>query len=462
MTRLYEHSATALVRLIRSGDVSSREVVEAHLARIDEVNGVVNAIAVPLAETALAAADDIDRGAKDKPLSGVPFTIKESIDCLGSATTFGVRRLAHAMPYVDAPVVERMRAAGAIPLARTNLSEMGMRLSTDNPLRGATRNPWMPELTVGGSSGGDAAALATGMTPLALGNDIGGSLRSPAYCAGIASLKPTLGRIPHASSLPPRDLGFSGQAMLVQGPMARTVADLRVCLSVLAGRDIRDPRSVDVPLAAPALVRRRAALVTGADRRVPGSTVAAIERAGETLAAAGWDVDRADPPEWDRVNEVWMHLFAIDLLDTLASLRPLISPSLYGYLRRLCAHADPGDASERAVHAERSRLQRAWSAFFADYPVLIAPTWGRLPWPIDADLDPTTGIDLVADTAHYLLAGSALGMPSVALPMGVVDGLPTGIQIVADLWAESTCLDVAAIVEAAVGSVTPIDPVGYK
>ena len=259
---LWRKSASELAQRIRRRETTSREVVEAYLARIEDVNGHVNAITVVLAESALAAADAADQATPTGPLHGVPFTIKENIDCVGSPTTDGVPAFAERLPSRDAPVVSRMKGAGTIPLARTNLPEFGSRLDTDNPLRGRTRNPWDGARTPGGSSGGEGAALATGMTPIGLGNDIGGSVRNPAYCCGIASLKPTQGRIPRASAFEPQDMGMSGQAMLVEGPMARSVADLRLALSILAGRDIRDPRSVDAPLQGPAPTRRRAALVT--------------------------------------------------------------------------------------------------------------------------------------------------------------------------------------------------------
>ncbi len=460
MAELYEHTATELAAAIRAGDASCREVVEAHLARIDAVDGHVNAVTVALRDDALAAADELDRAEPSGPLFGVPFTIKENIDCLGSATTHGVRALANALPYADAPVVARMRAAGAIPLARTNQSELGMRLDTDNPLRGRTLNPWRAAVTAGGSSGGDAAALATGMTPLGLGNDIGGSLRNPAYCCGVAALKPTAGRIPHARSLPPIDDGMAGQAMLVQGPMARSVADLRLALGVLAGRDIRDPRSVDAPLSGPPPAERRAALVTD----VPGGEVcpavtAAIARAGAALADAGWTVEHAAPPELERTCELWGQLMATDLADTTVTMRGVLSGSLLDHIARLCDLYDVDAVPNPALHAERARLTRAWSHFFARYPVAVAPTWTCPPWPIDADLDPNRGVELLRHTTWLITPGNVLGLPSVAVPTGVADGLPTGVQIYADLWREDLCLDAAAVVEAAVGTITPIDPI---
>lgn len=459
MTSLYERSAGELADLIRRREVSSREVVEAHLERIDAVNGAVNAITVVLAESALERAAAADASPPTGPLHGVPFTIKENIDCRGTPTTNGVPALNQAMPASDAPVVARMKAAGAIPIGRTNLPEMGLRLSTDNPLRGRTLNPWNRELTAGGSSGGEAVAQATGMTPIGLGNDIGGSLRNPAYCNGTTSLKPTQGRIPHAGSIEPLDAGMASQAMLVEGPMARHVEDLKIGLSVLAGRDIRDPRSVDAPLVGAPVKARRAALVThlpGGD--IPAATVTEIERAGSILQAAGWDVDFAEPPELTAVNDTWGRVLAIDFTVLVPMIQPLITAPLHEVLTQLCRRFDPSTLPNAAVHTERSRLSRLWSAFFAEYPVVVGPTWCRTPWPADADLDPESGLDILLDTIRFITPGNVLGLPAVALPMGIADGMPTGIQIYADLWREDLCLHAAGDIESAVGRPTPIDP----
>jgi amidase len=460
VARLFEHSASVLAELIRSGDVSSREVVEAHLARIDEINGYLGAVTVTLRDAALAAADACDRSDPRGPLHGVPFTVKENLDCLGSATTHGLPVLRDALPFSDAPAVARLKAAGAIPIARTNQSELGLRLCTVNPLRGRTLNPYDRKLTVGGSSGGDAAAVATGMTPLGLGNDMGGSLRIPAQCCGVAALKPTAGRVPHAASLEPRDYGLAAQIMLVHGPLARSVADLRLCLSLLAGRDIRDPRSVDAPLREPKPDERSAALIT----RVPGepipeAAVSAIKRAGELLQAAGWAVEETEAPELTRVREVFGAVLASDLSAIAQQSRPFLSDALFEHLLRVCSSNELADLSSYRLFAERSRLTRAWSAFFSDYPVAIAPNWGTPFWPVDADLNPETGVELLENTIRFIAPGNVLGFPSVALPAGIAGGLPTGIQIYADLWREDLCLAAAEIVETGFGLKLPIDPV---
>ena len=173
--------------------------------------------------------------------------MKQNIDLVGSSTNWGLPALAEAMPPIDSPVVERMRQAGAIPIGRTNCPDMALRVHTDSGLFGLTRNPWHPGRTAGGSSGGEASALAAGMSPIGLGNDIGGSLRNPATCCGIASLKPSHGVVPSCTLIPGPDGPASFQLMPVEGPMARTVADVRLGLSVLAGRHPRDPYSVGLP-----------------------------------------------------------------------------------------------------------------------------------------------------------------------------------------------------------------------
>src|SRR5215831_1219581 len=245
--------------MVRGREVSSREVVQAHLDRAEAINAHLNAIVRLLPEQALAAADEADRLAADGtwlgPLHGVPFTVKENIDVAGTPTTHGVRLLAEAVPPRDAPIVERMRAAGAVLIGRTNLPDLGLRVHTDSSLRGLTRNPWHPGRTSGGSSGGEAAALATGMTPIGLGNDIGGSLRNPANACGIASIRPSFGRVPDADCGPQPGQLLAVQLMNVQGPMARRVADVRLTLRVLIGAHARDPWSIDAPFEGPPLNR---------------------------------------------------------------------------------------------------------------------------------------------------------------------------------------------------------------
>jgi amidase len=237
-TELWRMGAADLAEAIRCRQISSQEVIEAHLRRIEAVNPTINAVTVVLAEQALQAAKAADRvvaaGGWVPRFHGVPFTIKGNIDLAGTPTTQGLKALAGAYPRLDAPVVERLKSAGAIPIGHTNLPNFAVRWHTESELWGATLNPWDRSRTPGASSGGEAAALATGMTPLGLGNDMLGSLRWPAQCCGVSTLKLTLGRIPHATIIEPVDAPIGVQLMAVEGPMARRVADLRAAFEVMA------------------------------------------------------------------------------------------------------------------------------------------------------------------------------------------------------------------------------------
>jgi len=457
LTKIYQLSATEIAGLTASKTLTATEVVQAHFDRIDDINPQVNAVTHTMKDSALLAAKQADDLETFGPLHGVPFAIKENIDVYGTATTQGVPALEHAMPLQNAPIVERLIAAGAIPVARTNLPEFALRLCTDNPLYGATQNPWNQYLTPGGSSGGDAAAVATGMVPLSIGNDTGGSLRSPAYCCGVAALKPTTGRVPTVRSIEPRDFGIAMQLMQVDGPVARSVSDLRLALIAMAGRDIGDPRSVDVPFAGARAKKKVGLVVEVPGVELPDITLSEIHRGGDILTDAGYEVCPVVLPELDAVNRLWEQLFIKDIDAMLRGIQPMLSRPVHLFLADMC-RANDESISFSQLMTQRSKLSRRWSAFFADYPAVVCPNWTQLPWPVDADLDPYTGLTLLHNTTPCITPANALGFPAVALPMGVSDGLPTGIQVCADLWREDICLEVASVIEAQVDMPTPTEP----
>ena len=461
MDRLCKKSASELAELVRSKEASSKEIVEAHFNRIKEVNPDINAITLTLEESALKLADEADSAGEEerkRPFHGVPFTIKENIDFMGTPTTNGIPLLAESMPPRNAPIVDRMLEAGAIPIGRTNLPEMGMRLDTDNPLRGRTFNPWNKALTPGGSSGGEAASIATGMSPFGLGNDIGGSLRNPAYCCGIASLNPSIGRIPFVNSIEGFiDMGISG-AFLSDGPMARSVEDLRTGLSIMAGRHIDDPQSVNTPLSGPIPEKPKAALVKEiANFNLPDATKREIDKAGAILSNSGWSIEEVEAPEVERVYEIWGTVLNSGMLDAMPE--EVFKPETAAYLHRFAEPFLSNDLNLDQALIERRRLRRLWSAFLTDYQVCIGPTWANLPWPIDTDLDPEKGIDTLRQSFSFIAPGNCLGLPSVALPMGVDNGIPTGVQIYSELYREDLCLLAAELIQKEAPCPTPIDPV---
>src|SRR5215467_5228982 len=327
--------------MVRGREVSSREVVQAHLDRVEAVNPHVNAIVRLLPEQALAAADEADRLAADGtwlgPLHGVPVTVKENIDVAGTPTTQGVPALAEAVAPVDAPPVERLRAVGAIPFGRTNLPDFALRVHTDSALHGLTRNPWNPQHTAGGSSGGEAAALAAGMSPLGLGTDLGGSLRNPAHCCGVASIKPSAGAVPAATVIPPQDMTISSQLMAVQSVLARRVADVRAGLTATAGQHPRDPLSVPAVFTdlAPGERPQIAVLSEPPGGSTHPGVAAAVRRAADALADDGFKVTEALPPDYEQAVELWSTILAADL----RVMRPVLDQLIGAGGRRFLGHA---------------------------------------------------------------------------------------------------------------------------
>jgi amidase len=458
--------------MIRDREVSSREVVQAHLDRVEAVNPSLNAIVRLLPGEALAAADKADRevaeaagagaGAHLGSLHGVPFTVKENIDLAGTPTTQAVRALAEAVAPVDAPQVERMRAAGAIPIGRTNLPDFGLRVHTDSELHGLTRNPWNPERTAGGSSGGEAAAIATGMSPLGLGNDLGGSLRNPAHCCGIASIKPSTGSVPAATVIPPEDYNLSFQLMAVDGCLARTVADVRAGFTALAGAHPRDPLSVPVVFTdlAPGERPRVAVLAEPPGGSTHPEIADAVRRAADALADDGFEVTEAMPPDYEQAIELWGTILSADLRVIMPVLEQIMGTGGRSFLGYILDYLPAPDlASLAAAHTARHGLARRWSLWYQEYPVLLSPVWTQPAFPLDYDIASAEGAIGTLELMRPVLPANLLGTPAAVVPAGRAAGLPVGVQVMGARYTELRCLAVAEAIERRLGTLTPIDPV---
>ncbi|WP_421882173.1 amidase [Methylibium sp.] len=470
MQALWQHSALDLAALIARRDVSCVEVIEAHLARIEAVNPRVNAIVRLLANDARAAAVAADRqvaaGAVLGPLHGVPITVKENIDMAGLPTTWGVKALAEAVVPEDAPMVQRMRAAGAIPIARTNLPDLALRVHTDSSLHGATLNPWNPGRTAGGSSGGDAVALATGMAAIGLGNDIGGSLRNPANACGIASIRPSAGRVPDAGFVPAEDRLFAVQLMNVQGPMARRVADVRAALQALMGAHPRDPWSISAPLvgAAEPGPLRVAVLPEPPGGRTDPRVAAAVRRAATALADAGYEVTEVCPPRYEDAITAWAQLLFGDFEAMTPQLLPMMGRDGAAFWEMLRAIMPPwaDTAAVSELFMRRDGIARDWSRFMATYPLLLSPTWSQLPFEPGFDCASPAGAADTAEMIRPVLPANLMGLPSACVPADrdEVTGLPIGVLLTGRRFREDQCLDAAEAIERRFALATPIDPVG--
>ena len=459
---LWALGATDLAEAIRSKRVTSREVMESHLRRIDAVNSHVNAIPVVMAGRAIEAADTADRlvaaGADLPALHGVPFTVKSNIDVAGTPTTHGMKAFATSFPTRDAPAVERLKAAGAIPIGRTNMPDYAISWHTDSELYGPTVNPWDRRRTPGGSSGGEGVALATGMSPLGLGNDTLGSLRWPAQCSGVCALKPSLGRIPDATSVEPAYKPIGIQLATANGPMARTVADLRIAFRVLAGPVWRDPWSVPAPLDGPPLAKpiRVAAVFNPAGQGTAAQVERGVRDAAAALEEAGYEVDETEPPSIELAART-----LLEMLDMQSGWRTY-PPPVRDYTSRWVAAlfdaiGDAGPSRTSLALMVRHSLMQAWGEFQESHPLIVAPIATDIPF--EVGLDRTTAeITETLRQMRMVMAVNTLGLPALAVPVGVDRGLPQGVQLIAPRYREDLCLDAAEAIEERLGTFTPIDP----
>ena len=463
---IWHNTATQIAADIRNKKVTSREVVEAHLQRIAEVNPKINAIVRVLADEALAGADLADAavraGTKLGPLHGVPMTVKENIDIAGYPTTQGVAALATAIPPADSPTVERIKAAGAIVIGRTNLPDLGLRIHTDSSLYGRTKNPWKSDRTAGGSSGGEGAALASGMSPLGLGNDIGGSLRNPAHCCGIASIKPTQGVVPDASFFPIEDAMLSSQLMLIQGVMARTIADVRLGLGVIAGQHSRDPISVPAVLTDLKLGEkvRVAVMPTPPGGSTHAGVADVVRKTADALSNAGHDVVEATPPDFELACEVWR----TQLFGELELQRELLEMVMGEGGRKFVElttmnYARVDFAAWANAQGQRNGIGRRWGQWFDSYQVLLSPTWTQPPFVYDFDINSEAGALATVELMRPVLPANLLGLPAVVVPGGMADSLPVGVQVTGARYTDLRCLALAEQIESACGLSTPIDPI---
>jgi amidase len=462
----WTRGAGELARVIRSGELTARQVIQEHLDRIAEVNPTLNAITSVHADDALACADRVDAairaGEPVGPLAGVPFTVKDNLDVAGSPTTDGVVALRDRRATADAPAVAQLRRAGAIPFARTNMPDFGMRWHTDNDLNGATVNPWDRSLSPGGSSGGEAVALATGMSPLGLGNDYGGSIRLPSAAAGTVGLRPTAGRVAHATTTNPHPPTETLQLFAVDGPMARRVDDVRLAYEHLCGPDPRDPLWVPVVPLLPVPERLRIAVtVDPADGGVHPAIAAAVRRAADALADAGADVKEVQPPDVDAAAHLWRLLTTAEVRGMLDDVvRPLGSAGAVTYLADSIAHVPVLDLGGYVgALARRHGMAAAWSAFFADHDVILGPVSTEPTHAVGFDVAGPGNADALWHAHRLALAVNLLGLPALAVPAGQDENHhPRAVQLIAARYHESTCLRAGHLVEQALGTLTPITP----
>ena len=452
-TQIHRLTLVELARAIQQRELSSRDVVEAHLRRIGDVNGRLNAV-VTLADDALDQADaadlELEQGTVRGPLHGVPITLKDSIDTAGLRTTAGTLGWRDRIPERDATVAARLKAAGAIVVGKTNTPEFTWSDRTDNDVFGRTNNPWDLERSPGGSSGGSAAIVAAGGSPLDVGSDTADSIRIPSHYCGVAGIKPTQGRVSRSGHNP----AFHGivGSWTQLGPIARSIDDLALALSIIAGPDGEDPHLQPIELRDPATVASgglRVVFFTDNGIRTPTpATIATVGSAAVALVEAGAAVTERLPPGIVELATLW---WPIVLADGHAWLRRLISAAgtpgtgWYTWLD----DEPPAPSAELTAMLEQADVARAALArFMQDVDVIVSPA-GPLP-PFRHDEAHTEN-----NADSYCEAHNVSGYPSVVVPGGVADGFPIGVQVVARPWREDVAFAAAKVIEQALGGYQP-------
>ena len=438
------HGLTEIARLIKTRELSPVEVIEGHLKQISALNPRLNAI-VTLAPDVLERAKAAEKAVATGLIHGVPITIKDTIETAGLRSTSGSVLRREYVPENDAPAVARLKAAGAIILGKTNAAEMAMDYTADNPVFGRTNHPLNPELTPGGSSGGEAVAIATCMSPGGIGSDLAGSVRIPAHFCGIGALKPTTGRVPGQGQFPPSSGPYSLGAVI--GPMARNVADLRLLFHVLTGVVSEETQ----------LKRTRFAWYTD-DGHVPVTeqTANAVAVAASALIDAGLVGEERLPPHVDRGNELWLKLFSrasvVQLRKWYAG-RESEGGSFVSW-RLATADEHPAPTLDEYISnwMERDRLREELLRWLETTPLIVAPV-GATPAYAHDTLKVTVRGQTVGTfrAFSYAQAFNVFDLPVVTVPVGRSnDGLPIGVQVVGRPFAEEMVLRAAEIIEEAI------------
>ncbi|MFD4256927.1 amidase [Streptomyces sp. NPDC058534] len=457
---LWDRSADELAAGIREKSFSATEVARAFLARVEETNPALNALVDLRPEEALAQAAAADAaiaaGEELPPLLGVPVSTKINTSQRGYASSHGVPAWAGAVAQEDAVCIAALREAGATLMGRSNSPAFAVRWFTGNDLHGRTLNPWHSGHTPGGSSGGAAAAVAAGMTPIAQGNDIGGSVRFPAYCCGAVGLRPTMGLV---SGSEPRgaeefDSPMSFQTMAVHGPLGWTVDDVRRGLHAMVTPDLSDPVGLPVrpPLGEPGRVR--VAIVRDAGLGKPHPTVnAALDDAARWLSEAGHDVEEAELPLLGEAARLWSLLLYQELRTMMSEIerfgddtvRESLASSFRASAETWGEH--PTLATYIKGYARRGTLISRLQQYLGSERIVMTPVCAEPPFEQDADLAGDTRVRELLAAQWPMQAVPVLGFPAVSVPTGIRDGLPSGVQLIGGRFQEDLLLHVATAIE---------------
>ncbi len=463
MSEFWELTAAETASLVREREASAVEVTRSALERLHQVNPSINAVVTEFPEEAVAEAAQVDAmiaaGDDPGPLAGVPVTIKVVADQVGHATTNGLRIQRDLVAEIDSPLVANLRKAGAVIVGRTNTPAFSLRWFTRNSLHGHTLNPRNPAITPGGSSGGAAAAVAAGIGAIAHGSDIAGSIRYPAYACGVHGLRPTLGRVP-AMNATGGDRNIGGQLMAVSGPIARTIADLRLGFAAMAVEDLRDPWWTPAPLELPLGAKRAALCLAPEGLQVAPDVERAVRDAASRLESDGWEVEEVDCPPLREAAalqaRLWLAEYRQGNIEAVAREDDPDASFVFGQMLERCPAPNLDEMMETL--RRKATLTREWRMFLDRYPVLVCPVSAELPFPDLLDVESPEAFERVMEAQLFQIGLPFMSLPALTVSTGMVGDVPVGVQLVADRYHEARLLRAGEVIERGGVPASPVDP----
>ncbi len=463
MTDIFRWTATRTAQALATGEVGVAEVTQAHLERVAQCEPQLRALVEPFADQALEQARAMDKTRPEElpPLWGCPVSVKINVDMKGHPNSNGVPALNKVPCEHDSPVVANLKAAGAVILGRTSTPEFSLRFFTSNPIYGCTLNPWDSAITPGGSSGGASAAVAAGMGVLGHGNDLGGSLRYPAYCTGLATLRPSMGRVPAFAPSAPEERPAALQTMSVQGVIARSVADVRLAYGPLSARSPLDPLWRAAPDAGKPRLGRVGFCTDPFGDGVAPRVAQAVETAAKAAAASGLEVVEVTPPMVHAAAKAWAQLLSADVhYKMMPTIRKFGSPEIIALLdEKADLYGLPdleGYITQRAV---RLTCQRTWAEMFESIDALIMPVSAAEPFASDQDFARPESYPEIMRAQRSLSIINLLGLPAACVRTLDCRPVPLGVQVVGAMMDDPVCLDVAQAIETELGfDLSPVEP----
>lgn len=463
MSLLHEWSAHQITTALRQKEVTAREVTEAALGRLQSVNPVINAVIDEMPEQALAAADLIDqqltRGQDPGILAGVPVTIKVNIDQAGFATTNGLKIQKDLIAETDSPVISSLRNAGAVIIGRTNTPAFSLRWFTRNSLHGHTLNPFNKKLTPGGSSGGAAAAVASGIGTIAQGTDIAGSIRYPAYACGVHGIRPTPGRVAAVNlSSPDRHIG--AQLTAVSGPIARSIDDLWLGYSAMSIGNPLDPWWVPAEHKLSEYPKRAALCIAPEGWQVDPAIVDALNDTARQLREAGWEVVETSCPPLREPMKLQLLLWMSEYARTNGGMFVTEDDPDANYVYARLLENSPEVTLNSLMDALQNRitLAREWQRFLTEFPVMLCPVSAELPFEDLRDVKSPGDFRAILEAQMIQIALPFIGMPGMTVTTGSTQNSPVGVQLIAARFREDVLFDAARIIEAGNPAVAVVEP----